>query len=265
VLAAQGALFFDELTDAAHLLASELENALAELVAVGLVHSDSFAGLRALLMPAAKRNPGHARRRRRAAPSGVEHAGRWALLRSPASAETSAPRARARYAPEQLEQLVRVLLRRYGVIGWRLLEREARWLPPWRELVRSCQRLEARGELRGGRFIAGIAGEQFALPDAVGLLRAVRQQPLEGQLVAVSGADPLNLVGGLVAGTRLPALTGSRLLYRDGVPIASLLGGRFEPLLPMNEAELWRARSTLLRDARHPIPAATADAHNGDD
>jgi ATP-dependent Lhr-like helicase len=143
--------------------------------------------------------------------------------------------------------VVRTLLKRYGVVCWRVLNREAQWLPPWRDLLRVLQRLEARGEIRGGRFIAGLSGEQFALPEAVGLLRTIRQKPHSGQLVAVSGADPLNLVGALVAGARVPSVAGARVLYRDGAPLASLVAGVFAPLEPMDAAEEWIAKSHLLR------------------
>ena len=102
------------------------------------------------------------------------------------------------------------------------LEREAAWLPPWRELLRVYRRLESRGEVRGGRFVAGFSGEQFALPEAIGMLRATRRQPTADQWVSVSGADPLNLVGILTPGPKLPALAGNRLLYRDGIPTAVL-------------------------------------------
>ena len=111
---------------------------------------------------------------------------------------------------------------------WRLLEREADWLPPWRELLRVYRRLEARGEIRGGRFVAGFSGEQFALPEAVGMLREVRRQPASGAWVSLSGADPLNLVGILTPGAKLAALTGNRVLYRDGLPIAVLSGGEVQ-------------------------------------
>ena len=94
------------------------------------------------------------------------------------------------------------LLRRYGVVFWRLLEREADWLPSWRELLRTFHRLEARGEIRGGRFVSGLAGEQFALPEAIPLLREVRRRPHDGSLIAVCGVDPLNLVGTLLPGAK---------------------------------------------------------------
>jgi ATP-dependent helicase Lhr and Lhr-like helicase len=265
VLSGHGALFFDELLDAAHLLHTELENALAELVAVGMVTSDSFIGLRALLLPASKRGSNARRSRRRMSHYGIDNAGRWSLTRRAAApaAEGKPRRTPTPIAPEHVERVVHTLLRRYGVLSWRLLEREAPWLPPWRDLVRVCHRLEARGEIRGGRFIAGLSGEQFALPEAIAVLRKVRQQPANGTLVAVSGVDPLNLVGSMVAGTRIPALTGSRVLYRDGVPVASVVGGSFAALLPMDAAEAWTARSTLLRDARHAAPSIAPDLSRG--
>lgn len=108
------------------------------------------------------------------------------------------------------------LLRRYGVVFWRLLEREADWLPSWRELLRTFHRLEARGEIRGGRFVSGLAGEQFALPEAIPLLREVRRRPHDGSLVSVCGVDPLNLAGTLLPGQKVPALASNRLVYRDG-------------------------------------------------
>ena len=176
-----GASFFDELVDGTGLLRSQLEEALAELVAVGLVSSDSFGGLRALLVPSGERRPiASGRRRRRTVKFGMEAAGRWALARRPRKPETPA-QAKA-FEQEAIEHVARALLRRYGVVFWRLLEREAAWLPPWRDLLRVYRRLESRGEIRGGRFVAGFTGEQFALPDAIGMLREVRRQPAAGAL-----------------------------------------------------------------------------------
>ena len=238
-----GASFFDELCDGTRLLRPQVEAALAELVALGLVNSDSFAGLRALLMPADKR-----RTRRGRALFGMEDAGRWALAR------------RARSAPsdpgEAVEHLARTLLRRYGVVFWRLLEREAAWLPPWRDLLRVYRRLEARGEVRGGRFVAGFAGEQYALPEAIGALRAARRKPADSAFVSLSGADPLNLVGILTPGAKLAALTANRILYRDGLPLALLAGGAVQFLeTPGDATAEWQIRKTLLRGA---APAALA-------
>ncbi|WP_442112499.1 DEAD/DEAH box helicase [Pseudomonas sp. NUPR-001] len=242
-LSEHGALFFDELVSDAHLLPSELEVALQELVAAGLVSADSFAGLRALITPASKRQNRSHRRGRGPLFGGMQDAGRWALLRKPSSADKR---------DDSLEHIARTLLRRYGVICWRLLEREADWLPSWRELLRCYHRLEARGEIRGGRFISGLAGEQFALPEAVALLREVRRRPLDGSLVAVSASDPLNLVGTLLPGTKVPALSGNRLLYRDGLPCATLIAGTPEFLIEVEPAQQNSLRERLIRETGHP-------------
>ncbi|AUT62598.1 ATP-dependent DNA helicase [Paraburkholderia terrae] len=242
-LTQHGAMFFDELSGDVRLLRVELENALGELVAAGLVNSDSFAGLRALLKPVAKRNASHfpSRRPRGAGAliGGMDDAGRWALLRRrPAAAVSEEPapspsrRSSPSFAPEVIEHVAMALLRRYGVVFWRLLEREAEWLPPWRDLLRVYQRLEARGQVRGGRFVNGLAGEQFALPEAIPLLREVRRHANDGGFVCVAGTDPLNLVGTLLPGDKVPAVAGNRVLYRDGVAVASLVAGEFD--LPLD-------------------------------
>lgn len=244
---ARGALFFDELEDEARLLQTELEDALAELVARGDVTCDSFAGLRALLLPQAKR-PRTSGRLRRGQVSGIRDAGRWTLARR--AADEGADHA------AMVEHVAQVLLRRYGFVCWRLLEREADWLPPWRELVAVYRRLEARGELRGGRFVAGLAGEQFALPEAVAGLRDVRKRPKDGEWVVVAGSDPLNLVGVLLPGEKLPRQAGARLLLRDGVAVAQKTGTRIELLAPLAPFEANEARAQLLRDPRlaHALP-----------
>jgi ATP-dependent helicase Lhr and Lhr-like helicase len=301
----RGALFFDELLDATRLLRTELEDALGELVAAGRVSADSFAGLRALLLPAAKRDGGRHRRLRRHQLSGIEDAGRWSLARttsllpigrplgSPLAGEKvsvrtdegwvlagQSPRANAsmripgkagpspqpsamapcialppasmqssprRGEGENVEHIARTLLRRYGVVFWKLLEREAPWLPSWRELLRVYHRLEARGEIRGGRFVEGLVGEQFALPEAIAPLRAVRQRADDGELICLSGCDPLNLVGTVLVGDKVPALAGSRVLYRDGAAIAALIGGKVAPLIDLSAADAQLARHALLR------------------
>ena len=145
--------------------------------------------------------------------------------------------------------MARVLLRRYGVVCWRVLEREAAWLPPWRELLRVYHRLEARGEVRGGRFISGLSGEQFALPEAIGLLRKARQKKDDGTLVCVSALDPLNLAGTVVAGEKVPRIAGARLLYRDGMPLAALVAGEIRTMGEQPEPGLAAAaRRILLRE-----------------
>jgi ATP-dependent Lhr-like helicase len=254
-IGAHGASFFDEIVAGTGLLRTQVEEALGELTALGVVNADSFGGLRALLVPGDRRptwggrgpSPaqGSHKRRRRTALFGIEDAGRWALVRR--TAVPSADRRAPLDDPEIVEHVARTLLKRYGVVFWRLIAREAEWLPPWRALLRCYRRLEARGEIRGGRFVAGVSGEQFALPEAIGSLRDARRAERTGALVSLSGADPLNLVGILTPGARLPALTGNRVLYRDGVPIALLAGSeaRFlETLAP--EAE-WSARNALVR------------------
>jgi ATP-dependent Lhr-like helicase len=264
---AQGASFFDELVEATGLLRPQVEEALAELVGLGLVNSDSFVGLRALLVPSDRRKPmGGARRRRGSAGFGVEDAGRWALARKPRPQQqpTAAQQTGPQAGGDAIEHLARTLLRRYGIVFWRLLEREAAWLPPWRDLLRVYRRLEARGELRGGRFVAGFSGEQFALPDAIARLRETRRQPETGELVSLSGADPLNLAGILTPGPKLASLTGNRLLYRDGLPVALCAGGAVEFLEKLDAASEWAAHKALLRGPTPaprgalPLPAPTA-------
>jgi ATP-dependent Lhr-like helicase len=173
----------------------------------------------------------------------MESAGRWSLVRRVSFPEPSIGDSLA------VEHLARTLLRRYGVVFWRLLEREAAWLPPWRDLLRVYRKLERRGEIRGGRFVAGFSGEQFALPDAVGALRETRRKPNHNALISVSGADPLNLVGILTPGPRLPALTGNRVLYRDGRPAALLASGEVTFLEALEPAMEWQARMALQRSA----------------
>ena len=184
---------------------------------------------------------------------GVEDAGRWALIRRKPAGNSTITLER-----ETAEQIARTLLKRYGVIFWRMLAREADWLPPWRELLMACRRLETRGEIRGGRFVAGFSGEQFALPEAVGVLRGVRSADKSGRLVTVSGVDPLNLAGIVLPGTRVPAIYSNRVMYRDGV----------------DRRRADRRRSPVLRESRsgkvlgaekhpptHPRASRTGCAH----
>ncbi len=253
VIQAQGASFFDEIVDATRMLPSQVEEAIAELVALGILNSDSFGGLRALLLPSERRRPrAGGRRGRRIALFGMADSGRWALVRKATSATTDT---NARN-DEAIENLVRSLLRRWGVVLWKLVAAEAPWLPPWRDILMCCRRLEARGEIRGGRFVAGFSGEQYATPEAVSLLRDIRRKPHDGQFIALSAADPLNLVGVITPETRVPALTGNRVLYKDGLPIAAYVGGEVRFLTPLDAAAQWEAQNAILR--RH-VPAALAD------
>jgi ATP-dependent Lhr-like helicase len=228
------------------LLRAQTESTLAELVAAGRLSADSFGGLRALLMPLQRKRK-LAARGRRAALFGLEEAGRWSLVHR-AGASTAAAAGSAEQA-ELSESVAWLLLRRYGVVFRRLLAREAPWLPPWHVLLRAYRRLEAQGHIRGGRFVAGVSGEQYALPDAVGALRSVRKRERNGALVSLSAADPLNLAGIVTPGSRVAALAGNRLLLADGVPIATYVGGEVQFLSPLAPPEQWQARNALLRHA----------------
>ncbi|HYN20476.1 MAG TPA: ATP-dependent DNA helicase, partial [Thermoanaerobaculia bacterium] len=240
-----GASFFGEIADSTGLLHTQVEVALAELVAWGLVTSDSFTGLRALLVPAHLRPPvDRSRRKGSVAVFGMENAGRWSLTKT-------GSRVADTVSSEAAERIAWTLLRRYGVVFRRLLERET-LLPPWRDLLRVFRRLEARGEIRGGRFVDGFSGEQYALPDAIGRLRAIRKEPKKGSMVSVSAVDPLNLVGIATPGERLAALAGNRLLYRDGEPIAVLEGKEPRFLVDLDPAVRWQAQSALVRRSVAP-------------
>jgi ATP-dependent Lhr-like helicase len=199
----RGASFFADLVRGTAKLKAEVETALWELVAAGLITADGFDNLRALIDPKRRAGQGSGRSAR------PRHsAGRWSLL-YPAEATDRA---------KALEATCWMLLRRYGVVFRELLAREA-IVPRWREVLIALRRLEDRGEVRGGRFVSGFLGEQFALPVAVESVRAMRQMGSPGEVASVSAADPLNLVGILVPGERIPALSGRVVAYRDGVPL----------------------------------------------
>jgi ATP-dependent Lhr-like helicase len=230
-----GALFFSEIVRQTAILPSRVEHALAELTAHGRITADSFEGLRALLVPEEKRRPcvPSERRRHNRPVTSVELAGRWSVLRT-SSPDTQSER------DESLETYARVLLRRYGVIFRRLIERES-FRVSWLELLRVYRRLEARGEIRGGYFVSGVSGEQFALPEAIGSLRSLRKRAsteakephhLANQMITISGADPLNLAGILAPGPRIAAIAAHRILLRDGVPVAALKAGQVISLEP---------------------------------
>ncbi|MEO6021665.1 MAG: DEAD/DEAH box helicase [Burkholderiales bacterium] len=253
----QGASFFDEIVATTGLLRTQAEAALGELVAQGLINADSFGGLRALIVPTNRRRPfGSSSRRRRGAISGIEDAGRWSLLRRAAPSDDIHQAA--------VEHVARTLLKRYGVLFWRLLAREADGLPPWRELLKCYRRLEARGEIRGGRFVAGMSGEQFALPEAIGGLRDVRRKNDDTEWAAVSGADPLNLVGILTPGAKLPAIANNRVLYRGGIPVAIMTQGEIQFLETLAAEDAQHARDLLLRRPAY-VPAANAEFQSLDE
>ncbi|OLC74589.1 MAG: hypothetical protein AUH72_21550, partial [Acidobacteria bacterium 13_1_40CM_4_65_8] len=253
----RGALFFHELASACNVDDAQLCTAIAELVAAGLVTSDGFAGLRAIVRgPADGLRQGYGgppklhakaeagRHRNQAA------AGRWSAI-APAALNTSAtPKRDEREGEAAIVQQAWALLRRYGVVFRRLLTREAN-AAPWRELARVYRRLEARGEIRGGRFVTGMSGEQFARPDAIERLRETRRTAPNGRCLVVSAADPLNLAGIVTSGDRVRAVAANRLVYRDGVPMAVLEGEFMRPLADFTAAAAAEVTTAL---AGRPMP-----------
>ena len=209
VLARRGALFFADLVSATRRLPSEVEDALWELLARGVVSSDAVDNLRVLQSPKMRR---HQRALRRGGP------GRWSLLRA----------SELQPAPEVHEHVARLFLQRYGIV-WRDLVVREPLSPSWRELLYVYRRLEVRGEIRGGRFLSGFAGEQFALPDAVDIARAVRRAQTTGHRIVISAVDPLNLTGLVTPGPRVPAILGNVVGYVDGVPEQDV-GDRNQPV-----------------------------------
>ena len=248
-----GASFFDDLVNDTGLLRSDIELG-RELVSRGRVTSDSFAGIRALIT--SKRRRERLRQYRRPFLN-LEDAGRWSLprhVRVPSGTDTLG-------APE-VDHIARVLLRRYGVVFRKLLERES-GLPPWRELFYVYRRMEARGEIRGGRFVSGFAGEQFALREAADLLKGVARD-LAVDRVSISGADLLNLVGIVAVGERTPSLSGNRVLFEQGIPVAMQSGGEMKFLREVPEKLQWEIRNLLMR-RRGPgayLPLSTSPRHS---
>jgi ATP-dependent Lhr-like helicase len=241
-----GALFFAELVRRTNLLPSQVEQALSELAALGFVTCDGFDGLRALLVPSNER-PTFGRnegvRRRKTNLASVEFAGRWSLLRSKISTIPNAehpltsPLSPSNGERENaLEKFARVFLRRYGVVFRRMVERET-FPVSWYELGKIYRRWETRGEIRGGYFVSGVSGEQFALPEAIGLLRSIRKTAAKNELVVLSAADPLNLQGILTPGPRVAALTSNRILFNDGLPVAAMEAGEINRLAENSVAD----------------------------
>jgi len=202
----RGASFFADIVRGTDKLKAEIETALWELVAGGLVTADGFDNLRALIDPKRRSGQGSGRTTRPRHSSG-----RWALLFTDQQVEKN----------RAMEATCWMLLKRYGIVFRDVLAREAN-LPTWRELLAAFRRLEDRGEIRGGRFVDGFLGEQFALPIAVESVRAMRKLAPSGEAITISAADPLNLVGILVPGARVPAISGKTVAFRDGVAVVGI-------------------------------------------
>jgi ATP-dependent Lhr-like helicase len=251
-LAERGALFFVELVSLTGLLRVQVEEALGELVAAGLVTSDAFGGLRACIAPQRDRPSFRSRSRPRRHAVSFDRAGRWALMPLAPAAELAALREGA------VEHAAETLLRRYGVVARAVLAREP-LSPSWRELVRVYRRWEARGDIRGGRFVEPLGGEQFALNEAVTALRRTRREQDEDEWIVISAADPLNLPAMNGAEKKIAAIGANRIVYRSGVPLAAALGDRIEALRPLDADELEQVRD-MLRSPRDGGPSSTLRA-----
>ncbi len=237
-----GASFLEDLVRGTGRLPVEVEEGLWELVRCGLVTADGFDNLRALIDPSRRRGPHRRSRIRKRKPRVKPAAGRWTLLRRRRGRETESAD-----STRDLEPLARQLLKRWGVVFRDLLAREP-CAPSWRDLLQVYRRLEARGEIRGGRFIAGFYGDQFSLPEALEALRACRRLEPDGEVIRVSTADPLNLAGIILPGNRVRPTPGGFLFYRDGLPV----GDRENP-----PAGLTAGAASGIRTSRKPTIAAS--------
>jgi ATP-dependent Lhr-like helicase len=235
-LASRGATFFHELRTTCELSDDQLRTALAELVAAGAVSSDGFAGLRAIVDSS----------RVSSRPGRADAAGRWFAVTAPREAATA-------IGSDAVDMFAWTLLRRYGIVFRRLLRRETA-AAPWRDLIRVYRRLEARGEIRGGRFVTGVSGEQFALPDAVEQVRELRRTPATDRLITISGADPLNLTGIVTDGDRVRTSASTRIVYRHGVAVAAMEGDMLRMLAPLQPAE---AAAAAAAAAGRRVPVVT--------
>lgn len=231
-LRTRGASFLPELVRTGAGDEPAIRSAVASLAATGLVTSDGFAGVRSVMQTLRRRPPTDRRH---------DGAGRW----FPVPIDfTAAGREAA------VETQARGLLARYGVVFRRLCQRETN-PAPWRELAAVYRRLEARGEIRGGRFVSGMSGEQFALPEAVERLREVRKSKRDGLLITISAVDPLNLNGIVTSGERIRSISSNRMVYRDGMALAVLEGDYIRPLAEIDPA-VADGLATALAGRRRP-------------
>jgi len=248
----KGALFFSDIVKESGLLQTQVEKSLGQLVSQGLITSDSFAGLRALTVPS-NRKPRFNNRRPKGARLylSIENAGRWSRIVTSQNKQSQNEFPQENSANmlawdnSHLEHIAQVLLQRYGVVFRKVLERE-NTLPPWRDLLYVFRRMESKGEIRGGRFVNGFSGEQFAYPGVIKLLRSKRNDTASSY-ISISAADPTNLTGIITPGKRVPALTKNRILYQDGVPIAVNIGGKIEFLDQLDKAAQWDVRNHLIK------------------
>jgi ATP-dependent Lhr-like helicase len=238
VLRSQGAQFFDDLIHKTQLFTSQAEDVLGELISAGIVTSDSFTGLRALLVPDKFKTTAGSRRGTEL--FSMNYAGRWSLLANITEKDVRHD------SNEENETIARALLRRYGILFRKLAEKEE-LAPPWRELVRVLRLLELQGQIRGGRFIDGVWGEQFALPEAITELRQITKSGKTGTLISISAADPLNLTGVLTPGKRVTGYFGNRILYRDGIPVAFREAKEIRFPVEPEKREKWDLQTRLVK------------------
>ena len=250
-----GASFFDQIQTRTGLLKAQIEEGLAELVSLGRVCSDSFTGLRALLTPNSKKPSSHKRRGRKAM-FGVEDAGRWSVLDTFQNNEADSKSSRNWDVldDEQLERLITIYLERWGVLFRGILDREL-LAPPWRVLLPVLRRLELRGALRGGRFINGVGGEQFAFSETVDALRKFKrgqESSTEANYYSLAATDPLNLLNFILPGKKLPRLSKNRVLYRGGIPVAVMESDEVRFLRKVDGDEQWQLQQMLTRKSFPP-------------
>jgi ATP-dependent Lhr-like helicase len=239
LLSKHGAMFTSDLEQESGLLRPQLEQALKTLVAAGIITADAFSPVRWLLRPEAQK----LRRSRKAKRHVVNlPVGRWSipgtgLSKNPVSGPTG-------NGQQRLAVICQSLLRRYGVVFRAVIQRET-LLPPWRELLSYLRRMEDRGEVRGGRFVDGFSGEQFALPEALGLLRHPAETNGNPVFTVISACDPLNLGGLITPGTKTPAVTGNRILLENGLPVARTLGDELDEFSGISSRASSEARARL--------------------
>ena len=244
LLLSRGAMFFDDILSTTRLFQSQAEEVLGELISAGIVTSDSFTGLRALLVPDKyKTNSG---KKRDHGLFSMNYAGRWSLLTNMIQDNS------AHDSFAETETIAWALLRRYGILFRKLAERE-NLAPPWRELVKVLRLLELQGRIRGGRFIDGVWGEQYALPEAITELRQIIKTEKNGTLVSIGAADPLNLTGILLPGKRVAGHYGNRILFRDGVPVAVQEAREIRFPGEPGEKEKWNLQARLVQRTISPM------------
>ena len=235
VMQEHGASFFDDIVTKSSLMEGQAEEAISELVSHGIATSDSYSGLRALLVPL-KYKAGRKRGNKQVFT--MDQAGRWTLIDQ---SKTKHDDNRQQY----LEKMCMVLLKRYGILFRKLADKE-QLAPSWRELVRVLRIMEARGVIRGGRFVQGVWGEQYALPEALAALRKIKNAPKSEELVTIGAADPLNLTGIITTGRKVPAYYNNRILYKDGVPVATTEGKEVKWLEEFEGEEKWRIHHAVI-------------------